>query len=355
MDFAGRIRLVCVSAGLWSRGWSTAKREVSVAGGVGEELMAVFRRTRRLGRKLAAASGPGNTRTGHSAPEVSEDENFQDPPRHWGRVGALVGVWALVLGGGAWFAPAFASGGSGENIDPRDEAATDAPGAALRYLRFSSNGETSRAEDAVCDGSDPDLTPSDIDAIRDEYSETLGGLSGVDVSSEDPVTTEAGIVIEGTVFYVSEGQRRSEVFTVTVQEDDGEYCVSEAVRVNEPDDPGQGEPTVEPETIASEYLTQIFRHRDSEAAEEYQCADYSGLEVGDVEQALTDWEIINGEANAYLEGLPEPVEGSTGESEVLEAEVRLDGLVSESYVFAVAVQEDCVASLDGGDGLIPTE
>lgn len=317
--------------------------------------MAVFRRTRRLGRKLAAASGPGSAQSVSSVPGAPEDEDFQDPPRHWGRVGALVGVWALVLGGGAWFAPAFASGGSDENIDPRDEAATDAPGAALRYLRFSSNGEASRAEDTVCDGAEPELTPSDLGEIRDGYSESLGGLSGVDVSSEDPVASEAGIVIEGTVFYISEGQRRSEVFSVTVQEDDGEYCVSDAVRVDEPGEPSEGETVVEPETIASEYLTQIFRHRDIGAAEEYQCDDYSGFEVGEVEQALTDWEVTNGDANAYLEGLPEPIEGTSGESDVLEAEVRLDGLVSEIYVFEVAVQEDCVVSLEGGEGLMPTE
>ncbi|GAB3994476.1 hypothetical protein GCM10029992_08970 [Glycomyces albus] len=260
-----------------------------------------------------------------------------------------------MLASGAWFAPGFASGGGDENTDPRDEAPTDPINAAGRYLRLGTSGDTDRAEAVVCADSEPEVTPANLLEIRDEYSEALDGLSRTDVSTEEPLATGDSFTINGTVSYVSEGQRRSEVFTVTVQGSDGEYCVSNAIRVNEPDDPEQGEAAVEPETIASEYLTQIFRHRDIGAAEEYQCADYNGLEVSDIERAVTDWEVTNGDANGYLEGLPEPVEGTPSGAGVLEVEVRLDGLVSEAFVFEVAVQEDCVSSLSGGEGLMPAE
>ena len=317
--------------------------------------MALFRRSRRLGRRLAAASGPGRSPSGSSVSEASEEDAFQDPPRHWGRVGALAGIWALVLLGGAWFAPGFASGGGNDDVDPRDQAATDAPGAALRYLRFSSNGEMERAEATLCNDASPELTPTDIRAIRDEYSEALGGLSDIDFSYDDPVPTDYGIAIDSFAFYISEGQRRSEDFIITVQENDGEYCVLNASRSDGQEEVDEGATSVEPETLASEYLTQIFRHRDLEAAEGYQCSGYSGIKVGEVEAALVDWEAINGDATAYLEGLPTPTEEDQEALTVLEAEVRIDGLMSENFIFEVVVQEDCIASLNGGEDLIDTD
>lgn len=324
--------------------------------------MAVFRRTRRLGRKLAAASGPGSAQSVSSVPGAPEDEDFQDPPRHWGRVGALVGVWALVLGGGAWFAPAFASGGSDENIDPRDEAATDANGAVIRYLRYGSRGDSERADDAICEGATPQLSPEDLLEIRDHFAETAfdDDIPDIEVEPHDPVSSENGTSIPATVAYIpgGGGQRYAE-FLVTIQESDGEYCVSDAVRTDEPDDSGSTGPGVDPQTVATEYLRTIFVNPQEDKAEGYQCAGYDGLKFSEIEQGIADWEAANtaagGELESYLTGLPSPLANASGESEVFEAEVRLDGLTSETFVFEVAVQGDCVASLTGGEGLIPSD
>lgn len=269
----------------------------------------------------------------------------------------MVGVWALLLGGGAWFAPAFASGGGDENTDPRDEAPTSPASAVWSYLRYGSNGDVERANAIVCERADPELSPADLLEISEQFSADFfeGRTPDLDVTTDDPVQSTNGTEVGGTVYYISRGRQQYADFTVTVQELEEGYCVSNAVRLDEPGESSEGETEVDPEAVAADYLAQIFRHQDTAAAEGYQCADYSGIGIEDIEQARLDWETANGTAEGYLNDMQSSESSSSDDSEVFNAEVTLDGFSAETFVFEVAVQGDCVASLEGGEGLMPAE
>ncbi|THV41412.1 hypothetical protein [Glycomyces buryatensis] len=281
--------------------------------------------------------------------EVEEAE-FPEPARTWTRVGALVGGWVLLLALGGWVAPGFASGGSTEDTDPRDEAPTDAVNAAARYLRFGSNNDASRAEDTLCDGASPELTAGDLDVIRETYGEELGGISDIDVSTDAPVASADGISIAATVTYISQGGQRPEEFTVTVQEDGDSFCVYNAVQLEpEPtDEPGS---EVDPEALASDFIATVVRLRDSEAAAEYQCDTYTGPTPDDLISAIAEWEALNSDATGEVLDTT-LVEDAEAPITMVNVETELKAFNVEAFAFTVGVQGDCVDSLEDVDGLL---
>ncbi|MCC3763939.1 hypothetical protein K3N28_12775 [Glycomyces sp. TRM65418] len=324
----------------------------------------LIRRVAGRGRRGGPVrSGSGSLVTNASGKQyrvvaVNEAEaaEFADPPRRWGRVGMMAGGWALVLVLGASVAPGFAASGSEENQDPRDDSATDAEGAALRYLRFGSSEDIGRAESALCEDADPELTPVGLDAIRQSYADELGGITDVSVSTDEPIIGAEGAAYPGTVTYNSQGGRRFEYFTVTVQENDGTYCVSNAVHVQDeelsPGETGGTDPAVEPVGLVNDFLTVIVGNRDAEAATEMQCDSYSGITAQDLDAAVAEWANRNGWKSGIALGASE-VESSESSITVLEAEIELTGDVSaETFAFQIGVQEDCIASLEGGEGLV---
>lgn len=281
-----------------------------------------------------------------------ETAAYADPPRTWPRVATMAGAWALVLALGSWIAPAFAASGSEENQDPRDQAATDAEGAAWSYLRYGSNQDLDRAEAALCDGASPELSPSDLDGIRQSYADELGGITRVDVELGDPVSSSDGIAITGTVSYVSEGTQRHEEYLVTVQEHDGTYCVSDADRpaaeipTATPDEGATQE--IDPQEVATDFLRTVVADRDPATAEAMQCSAFTGITAQDLDDAITEWVAVNGATTGYLNGIsPAEADGA------FETEIVLQGeLNQESFTFQIAVEGDCVASLGGGDALM---
>jgi hypothetical protein len=287
---------------------------------------------------------------------VDEPENneFADPPRKWGRVGILVAAWAAALALGAWVAPGFAASGNPENQDPRDEAASSAKNATNRYLRWGSDLDTDRAEAALCDDASPEVTPSDLDAIRQAYDDELHGITRIDATTGDPVSGSDGITVTGTVSYISDAKPVYEDFVVTVQEHDGEYCVSNAVRVQD-DEPTSDDSTgeaVDPETLATEFMRSIVKDRNPEAASTSQCDSFTGITPGELDSAITEWASTNGQTTAYVNGI-DPTESSETSVTTFDVDVTLDGgLNVETFAFTVGVQENCVASLAGGDGLL---
>lgn len=324
--------------------------------------MGLFRRVVRGVRpKRPAAGGP----TVHDASgkryrvvpvDDAEAAQFADPPRKWARVGAMAGAWAVVLAFGAWVAPGFAASGSDENEDPRDQEATDAEGAAWSYLRYGSNQDLDLAEDALCDDASPELTPSDLDDIRQSYDEALGGIERVDLETGDPVPSTDGIDIAGTVSYIYQGKQRHEEFIVTVQENDGSFCVSNATQPDdEPEQPSASDGTeqvVDPKTLAMDFLRAVVVERDVETAAEMQCNSYSGITAQDLDVAIADWTATNGSTTGYLNGL-EPTDVVENVVTMFQAEIKLDGdMKIETFVFQLGVQGDCIASLEGGDGLV---
>ncbi|MFG3342505.1 hypothetical protein [Glycomyces sp. NPDC048151] len=322
----------------------------------------LFRRVVRTARRPRRGTGATTVRSAGGkqyrvvAVDEAKDTEFADPPRKWGRVGVMAGAWAIALALGAWVAPGFAASGNPENQDPRDEAATDADGAALRYLRYGSNEDLDRAESALCEDASPEVAPEDLDAIRQAYAEEFGGITDIDVNAGDPVPSTEGISIAGTVSYIAQGNRRQEDFLVTVQETNGTYCVSNATQAEEagPTEPeATGEP-VDPKEIARGLMQAVVLHQDPAAAAEFQCApaSYSGITPEELDAAITEWASTNGETDGAIDSTKS---AETSESSVtaFDIQITLAGdLNVESFVFTVGVQGDCVSSIDGGEELM---
>jgi hypothetical protein len=316
----------------------------------------------RRGRSTGSASGSTITdATGKRYRFVQVNEadeaEFADPPRKWGRVGLLAGGWAIVLALGATVAPGFAASGDEDNVDARDQAATDAEGAALRYLRFGSDQDLDRAEAALCEEASPELTPSGLDGIRQSYDQELGGIERVDVAAGDPVPSTDGISIAGTVSYIYEGNQRHEDFLVTVQENDGTYCVSNAAPVQEEEpstsaDDGTTSEAVDPQELAADFLRTIVIDREPQTAAASQCSSFTGITAEDLDAAIAEWSTTNGSTTGYLNSL-EPADSSESSITMFDVEVRLDGELNiETFAFVLGVQGNCVASMEGGEGLI---
>ncbi|MDN3241315.1 hypothetical protein [Glycomyces tritici] len=267
----------------------------------------------------------------------------------------MAALWAVALGFGAWAAPGIAASGNPENVDPRDEAATDAIGAALRYLSNGSNEDPERANAALCEDASPEVTTSDLDDIRQTHADDLGGITRVDLDAGDAVPTTDGIGVGITVFYIYDGKQQFEDFVVTVQEDDGTFCVSDAVLAAVEEEPSSDDATgeaVDPQALATDFLRTIVVEREPATAADFQCGSYTGVTPQDLDTAITEWAVSNGETTAFLNGA-EPAETSGTSITNIEVEVSLEGdLNNETFVFVVAVQGDCVASLAGGEGLI---
>jgi hypothetical protein len=320
----------------------------------------LFRRVVRTARgprrvkRAPAVRGADGRQYRVVAVDETENAEFADPPRKWRRVGIMAAAWALALAVGGWVAPSFAESGNPENVDPRDEAATDATGAALRYLRYGSTEDPDRAEASLCDDASPEYTTSDLDAMRQTHGDDLGGIARVDLDAGDPVPTSDGIGVGVTVFYIYEGKQQFEDFVVTVQENDGTYCVSNAVLV-EDEEPSAGDGTgeaVDPQALATNFLRAVVVDREPASAAEFQCGSYTGVTPQDVDAGITDWATANGETTAFLNDV-NPAESAETSITNYEVGVTLSGgLNQESFTFTVGVQGDCVASLTGGDGLV---
>lgn len=322
----------------------------------------LFRRVARSARSRASAKrgsasvvrDASGKRYKVTAVDDVEESKYADPPRKWGRVGVLAGGWAIVLALGAWVAPGIAASGNEENQDPRDQPATDAEGAALRYLRYGSTQDLERAASALCEDASPELTPEDLDEIRQSYAAELGGVTDVDLEVGDPVPTSDGIALAGTVYYIAEGSQRSEYFLVTVQESDGTYCVSDAVRPEEeePSSSGTSGPTIDPQELATEFMRAIVVDRSPQTAAADQCDTFEGITPEELHAAIDEWASTNGDTTAFLNGI-EPSDASEGSTTAFAAEVSLRGeVIQEDFTFQVGVQGDCVASLEGGDELM---
>ncbi|RRR99472.1 hypothetical protein [Glycomyces terrestris] len=327
----------------------------------------LFRRTIRRAR-TARPSGPAivGDAAGKRYRVVPVDDpetaKYADPPRKWPRVGAMAGAWAIVLALGAWAAPSIAASGSEENQDPRDQAATDAEGAAWSYLRYGSNEDLDRAEAALCEDASPELAPGDLDAIRESYADELGGITDIDLQTGDPVPASDGISITGTVSYIYQGTQRHEEFVVTVQENDGTYCVSDATQPEEEEPGSTGSDgsegstgnIIDPESLASEFLTYIVGTRNPQAASEIQCNPFSGITPEELDAAIDDWAATNGPTTGWVS--VDPAESADDSTAAFAAEVTLQGeLNQETFSFELTVEDDCVASLGGGDGLMDAD
>lgn len=235
-----------------------------------------------------------------------------------------------------------------EDTDPRDQSPTSAEAAAMAYLRYGSIEEPDRTESVLCEGASPAVSPADLAEIRDDYADELGGITGIDVSSNTPVTAEDGILVEARVTYISTGVQRHENLTVTVQELGDEFCVSDAAQSDQTDPSSSAS---NPEDIAAHFVGS-----DPEEAQELQCATYAGLTPDEVNQAISDWESQNGEGYAYVSTVVPAAEAGPDVATVFDVELVLQGdFAREAFTFVVTVEGNCVASMEGGEGLISSD
>jgi hypothetical protein len=327
----------------------------------------LIRRVAGRGRRgRSVGSGSGSTITDATGKRYrfvpvneTDEAAFADPPRRWGRVGILAGGWAIILALGATVAPGFAASGDEDNVDARDQEATDAVGAAWSYLKYGSDNDPDRAQATLCDDASPEQTPADLDDIRQTYDDQLGGIERIDLDIGDPMSLSEGIVIPGEVIYIYQGHQRHEDFLVTVQENDGTYCVSNAVQVQEEepsasDDTSDGATSeaVDPQELAADFMRTIVIDREPQAAAALQCPSFTGITAEDLDAAIAEWSSTNGSTTGYLNSL-EPAETSESSITMFDVEVRLDGELNiETFAFSLGVQGNCVASLEGGEGLI---
>ncbi|WP_162181666.1 hypothetical protein [Glycomyces tenuis] len=264
---------------------------------------------------------------------------------------SMAGLWAVVLLGGAWIAPGFASGGGEEETDPRDQPATDEVNAASRYLRFGSDGDTERAEEVLCDDADPEVTAGELVELRASYEEELGSYPETEVSTDLPTITAEGVDIGATVSYIAGNSFREEQFTISVRAEGDNYCVSQVVRHESEEEEDETGAAVDPQELAAKYLSAIFVIRDLEAASDYQCAEYEGPGPEELDGALAEWETLFGEATAIqsFDGDPAPSGTQTGVPMSVELSATQ---ATESFSFEVTVEGDCVSALAGGEALL---
>ena len=285
--------------------------------------------------------GKGTNRAYRVVP-VDDEPDFGDPPRNWGRVASMAGVWTVLLFGGFLVAPGFASGGGEEETRTRDQPATDEINAASRYLRFGSDGDTERAAEVLCDDAVPEVTAAELVDLRVSYEEELGSYPEIEVETGLPTITAKGVDIDATISYIAGNSFREERFGVSVRTGGGSYCVSHVFR-HEPAREGTGVDP-DPQELAAKYLSAVFVTRDLVNASGYQCSGYKGPGPEEISDAFVGWEMLFGTATAVqsFEGDPMSSDGKT----VVPMSVKLSsGQAVESFSFEVTVDGDCVAAL----------
>ncbi|GAB3220067.1 hypothetical protein GCM10027447_03990 [Glycomyces halotolerans] len=291
--------------------------------------------------------GKGSERKYRVVP-VDEEPDFGDPPRHWGRVASMAGLWAVVLFGGAWMAPGFASGGASDETDARDQAPITPRQAAARYLEAGLNGESDRAGAVLCDDAAPQMLQSDLVALRDEYDEALGAYPEIEVSTTEPVGSASGMVVDSTVSFIGDSIFR-EQFTVTVLATGSRYCVSEVVRVRSDDEDAADR--VDPQDQAAKFLSAVFVVRDPNLASSHLCVGYDGPQPEELENALREWEGVFGDATPVQSFEGEPTESDSGT--VVPMSVELSSLrATESFAFEVTIVNNCITKVSGDEALL---
>ncbi|GAB3656017.1 hypothetical protein [Glycomyces tarimensis] len=291
--------------------------------------------------------GKGSKRAYKVVPVDGDEPAFGDPPRNWGRVASMAGVWAIVLLAGAWMAPSFASGGNEGDTDARDQPATDEINAASRYLRFGSDGDTERVEAVLCDGAAPETGASDLVDLRESYEGELGTYPEVEVDTQTPIASPDGYEVDATVSYISGDGIREESFTVTILLNGGDYCVAEAVRHIE-DDPSGG-----PGELDLDILRFIVWDRDPDAATATQCSDYTGPSAQKLLDAVEAWESANGEGTSYAVPIGSEARATPNAVTTFPYEVVMDGEgTDQTFNFEVTISGECVLEVSGGEDLL---
>ena len=279
---------------------------------------------------------------------VDDEPDFGDPPRNWGRVASMAGVWAVLLFGGFLVAPGFASGGGEEETRARDQPATDEINAASRYLRFGSDGDTERAAEVLCDDAVPEVTAAELVDLRVSYEEELGSYPEIEVSTEIPVASADGYEINVTTSYISGEDIRRETFTITVRTSGEGYCVQEVIR-HVKNGPGGQEGDMD-----LDFLRFIVWDRDLGAATNIQCSEYSGPSAKTLLAAVEAWESKYGaDGTSYAAPIGTEAHAIPGAVAEFPYEIVMSGgAFKETFDFSVTISGDCVLEVTGGESLL---
>ncbi|WP_157930818.1 hypothetical protein [Glycomyces xiaoerkulensis] len=253
-------------------------------------------------------------------------------------------------------APGIASGGDTEEADARDEAPITPRQVAARYLEAGLDGESDRAQAALCDDATPQVLEADLIELRAEYEEELGSYPEVEVGTDEPVNSDSGMEVGSTISFIGETVVRDE-FTVTVLATGSSYCVVEVDRNSElADEETSSTPeSIEPRSLAAEFLSSILAERDLDAATALQCEGYTGIVPRELIDAVVAWESSHGVAS--VDQSTGNAMAGTGSNWTVPIEANLVSGFNETFGFEVGIDADlgCVSSLEGGEGLVGEE
>ncbi|WP_026923438.1 hypothetical protein [Glycomyces arizonensis] len=292
-----------------------------------------------------------DTKRAYKVVPVDEDEpDFGDPPRNWGRVASMAGVWVVVLLGSAWMAPGFASGGSDEDLPASEQPPTDPIDASDRYFDYGFGSDFDAAREVLCEGAEPEVTPEALGQLRSEYEVYLKEYPAVEILPVETGSTGGQTHLKVTVTFIGGERNPSEAFQVVTEAVGDTYCVASVSGESSGDDPDEAKGPGGRE-LAAEYLDSIVREKnpDPEHADSLICKDdYEGPKPQELLEAIQSWEESNVKATSYiLRHGEEPVPAADG-SLTYQYHVVLDpsGQGDFRFLFEVTVTpENCVSSL----------
>ncbi|WP_026928796.1 hypothetical protein [Glycomyces tenuis] len=231
--------------------------------------------------------------------------------------------------------------------DPAE--ATDLAG---QYLRFGSDGDPEQAEEALCEGASPEVTPAELVELRESHAAAFDGETlDVRLSTGSAEYTDGTDVDVDAVLTYTAGDHRpvEEAFVASLRVEGEEYCVFDVVSTGPP------EPTTDDVVAATtDFLYALFDEEDAARAAEWQCPEYSGMDLEAVVAAIQEFEEPDsGSSVLYLVTTPSGTDAGSGLT-MFEVEVTFSDPTAYPPAPPVAtelvVDGDCVAEYSGASG-----
>lgn len=246
-----------------------------------------------------------------------------------------------MLGLGAWVGPGVVEGGSGTER-AIDQPPVDVSHAADRYLTYSlDRDDISPAEAVVCEGSTPDLAPTDLQDIREEY-QGEGPRPQVNLEQVNLTDSAPYAFVDYNVGLVFNGRTETLEVQLSILHNGDEFCVVDAEEDSDTSTEGGNGSGGEFDTRSSavDFVSAIFSRNEVEDAEALLCEAYEGPAPQEVrafhEERSTD--PTSQGARSFGEASSDSVD------EVIE--VALD--VTEGSVtfrFEFIFEDDCIAEI----------
>lgn len=271
------------------------------------------------------------------------EQAYPDPPRSWTRAGILLGGWVA-----AWTGVLFFGMGLQAVAQAQDEERLPLGGQAVSRQLFHEvflERDLDAAGDYLCDT----YSGISLENITQNYLdwEDANGRAGVTIRVNEVSPQE----FEVTIDYGPNDNLVIEGFTVITQAHDGDDCVDGITEreIEDTPSPTPDDSTTEPELTGQDaikgYFDQIYQNQDVEAAESYQCEEYSGVSTSELLEIYSSHEHEGAGSTQYSLGI-RATDSVAGQSDDFSVLVSLD---DEEHPFVVVVDATtptrCVTSV----------